>query len=70
MLCILSWRRFWVCQCSVLAIKTLTVWIHHDSNQYSVKMTSLSAKDKDRVRAFWAKIAPKTEDIGAEALAR
>ncbi|XP_049417900.1 hemoglobin embryonic subunit alpha-like isoform X2 [Epinephelus fuscoguttatus] len=33
-------------------------------------MASLSAKDKDRVRAFWAKVAPKSEDIGAEALAR
>ncbi|XP_042361620.1 hemoglobin embryonic subunit alpha-like [Plectropomus leopardus] len=33
-------------------------------------MTTLSAKDKDRVKAFWAKIAPKSEDIGAEALSR
>ncbi|KAM9493938.1 hemoglobin embryonic subunit alpha-like [Clarias gariepinus] len=31
---------------------------------------SLSAKDKDAIKAFWAKIAPKTEEIGSEALYR
>ncbi|KAB5586962.1 hypothetical protein PHYPO_G00007510 [Pangasianodon hypophthalmus] len=31
---------------------------------------SLSAKDKDAIKAFWAKIAPKAEDIGADALFR
>ncbi|XP_013879712.1 hemoglobin embryonic subunit alpha [Austrofundulus limnaeus] len=33
-------------------------------------MTSLSAKDKDTVKAFWAKIAPKAGDIGRDALGR
>ncbi|XP_068192524.1 hemoglobin embryonic subunit alpha-like [Antennarius striatus] len=33
-------------------------------------MTSLTEKDKARVRAFWSKIAPKSEDIGAEAICR
>nr|3BCQ_A Chain A, Alpha-chain hemoglobin [Brycon cephalus]3BCQ_C Chain C, Alpha-chain hemoglobin [Brycon cephalus] len=31
---------------------------------------SLSDKDKDSIKAFWAKISPKAEDIGADALAR
>ncbi|XP_073350345.1 hemoglobin embryonic subunit alpha [Pagrus major] len=31
---------------------------------------SLTAKDKDVVRAFWAKIAAKADDIGADALSR
>ncbi|XP_072225503.1 hemoglobin embryonic subunit alpha [Leuresthes tenuis] len=33
-------------------------------------MTSLTAKDKDTVRAFWAKVSAKAEDIGKDALAR
>uniref|UniRef100_A0A3P9I9D0 Globin domain-containing protein n=1 Tax=Oryzias latipes TaxID=8090 RepID=A0A3P9I9D0_ORYLA len=33
-------------------------------------MTSLSAKDKDAVKAFWAKISSKATDIGADALGR
>ncbi|XP_044188489.1 hemoglobin embryonic subunit alpha-like [Thunnus albacares] len=33
-------------------------------------MTSLTAKDKSAVKAFWAKIAPKADDIGADALSR
>ncbi|KAM9746072.1 hemoglobin embryonic subunit alpha-like [Menidia menidia] len=33
-------------------------------------MTSLTPKDKDAVRAFWAKAATKAEDIGTDALAR
>ncbi|NP_001265827.1 hemoglobin embryonic subunit alpha-like isoform X1 [Oryzias latipes] len=33
-------------------------------------MTSLSAKDKDVVKAFWAKISSKATDIGADALGR
>ncbi|XP_042248003.1 hemoglobin embryonic subunit alpha [Thunnus thynnus] len=33
-------------------------------------MTSLTAKDKSVVKAFWAKIAPKADDIGADALSR
>ncbi|KAM9779696.1 hemoglobin embryonic subunit alpha-like [Neosynchiropus ocellatus] len=33
-------------------------------------MTSLTAKDKDVVRAFWAKVSGKSEDIGKEALSR
>ncbi|KAI4895000.1 hypothetical protein NFI96_002090 [Prochilodus magdalenae] len=31
---------------------------------------SLSAKDKDAVKGFWAKVAPKAEDIGTDALSR
>ncbi|XP_029015695.1 hemoglobin subunit alpha-2-like [Betta splendens] len=33
-------------------------------------MTSLSAKDKDTVRAFWAKVPGKEELIGADVLSR
>ncbi|XP_029945164.1 hemoglobin embryonic subunit alpha-like [Salarias fasciatus] len=31
---------------------------------------SLSAKDKDTVKTFWAKVAPRAGDIGADALSR
>lgn len=31
---------------------------------------SLSAKDKAVVKDLWAKVAPKADDIGAEALGR
>lgn len=31
---------------------------------------SLTAKDKETVKAFWAKVAPKAEDIGQDALSR
>ncbi|KAM9393181.1 hemoglobin subunit alpha-1-like [Pholidichthys leucotaenia] len=33
-------------------------------------MTSLSAKDKDRVRAFWAKVSGKEDEIGSDAFSR
>ncbi|XP_030262291.1 hemoglobin embryonic subunit alpha-like [Sparus aurata] len=33
-------------------------------------MTSLTAKDKDRVKTFWAQVSGKVEDIGSEAMAR
>ncbi|XP_018560555.1 hemoglobin embryonic subunit alpha [Lates calcarifer] len=33
-------------------------------------MTTLTAKDKDAVRAFWAKVSGKSEDIGKQSLAR
>uniref|UniRef100_A0A3B4XLG8 Hemoglobin subunit epsilon 1 n=1 Tax=Seriola lalandi dorsalis TaxID=1841481 RepID=A0A3B4XLG8_SERLL len=33
-------------------------------------MTSLTAKDKETVRAFWAKVSGKAEDIGKDALNR
>ncbi|XP_039979601.1 hemoglobin subunit alpha-2 [Xiphias gladius] len=33
-------------------------------------MTSLSAKDKNTVKAFWAKVSAKAEDIGTDALSR
>ncbi|KAM3598373.1 uncharacterized protein V6R79_017141 [Siganus canaliculatus] len=33
-------------------------------------MTSLTAKDKETVKAFWTKIDSKTEDIGTAALNR
>ncbi|XP_046893316.1 hemoglobin subunit alpha-2-like [Hypomesus transpacificus] len=31
---------------------------------------SLSSKDKATVKAFWAKVAPKTEEVGSDALSR
>ncbi|XP_028267200.1 hemoglobin embryonic subunit alpha-like [Parambassis ranga] len=31
---------------------------------------SLNAKDKDAVRQLWAKVSPKAEDIGCDALSR
>lgn len=33
-------------------------------------MTSLTAKDKATVKAFWAKVSGKAEDIGKDAVAR
>ncbi|XP_054462898.1 hemoglobin embryonic subunit alpha-like [Anoplopoma fimbria] len=33
-------------------------------------MTTLTAKDKEAVRAFWAKVSGKAGDIGTEAVAR
>ncbi|XP_031168737.1 hemoglobin embryonic subunit alpha-like [Sander lucioperca] len=33
-------------------------------------MTTLTAKDKDAVRTFWAKVSGKEEDIGTDAVAR
>ncbi|KAM4531208.1 hemoglobin embryonic subunit alpha-like [Odontesthes bonariensis] len=33
-------------------------------------MTTLTAKDKDTVRAFWSKVSSKSADIGMDALAR
>ncbi|XP_069571695.1 hemoglobin embryonic subunit alpha-like [Brachyistius frenatus] len=33
-------------------------------------MTSLTSKDKDTVKAFWAKVVGKSEDIGTDALCR
>ncbi|XP_035036796.1 hemoglobin embryonic subunit alpha-like [Hippoglossus stenolepis] len=33
-------------------------------------MTTLTAKDKETVKAFWAKMASKAQDIGADALNR
>ncbi|XP_069381749.1 hemoglobin embryonic subunit alpha-like [Paralichthys olivaceus] len=33
-------------------------------------MASLTAKDKDAVKAFWAKISSKSQDIGADSLNR
>ncbi|MEQ2256591.1 hypothetical protein ILYODFUR_025665 [Ilyodon furcidens] len=33
-------------------------------------MTSLTAKDKNTVKAFWAKISPNAAAIGADALSR
>ncbi|KAL6457321.1 hypothetical protein MHYP_G00342840 [Metynnis hypsauchen] len=31
---------------------------------------SLTAKNKDTIKSFWAKVAPKAEDIGTDALSR
>ncbi|XP_030591141.1 hemoglobin embryonic subunit alpha-like [Archocentrus centrarchus] len=36
----------------------------------AITMTSLSAKDKTTVKAFWAKVAGREEDIGCEAISR
>uniref|UniRef100_A0A8C6TD62 Globin domain-containing protein n=1 Tax=Neogobius melanostomus TaxID=47308 RepID=A0A8C6TD62_9GOBI len=36
----------------------------------TAKMTSLTAKDKDRVRTFWKLAGPVSDDIGRDALAR
>ncbi|KAI3359686.1 hypothetical protein L3Q82_014069 [Scortum barcoo] len=33
-------------------------------------MASLTAKDKEAVRGFWAKVSSKAEDIGCDAVAR
>ncbi|XP_034449432.1 hemoglobin embryonic subunit alpha-like [Hippoglossus hippoglossus] len=33
-------------------------------------MTTLTAKDKETVKAFWAKMASKAQDVGADALNR
>uniref|UniRef100_A0A3P9K7M9 Globin domain-containing protein n=1 Tax=Oryzias latipes TaxID=8090 RepID=A0A3P9K7M9_ORYLA len=33
-------------------------------------MTFGSAKDKEIVKAFWTKLAPKADDVGADALSR
>lgn len=38
--------------------------------EHSTKKMSLNAKDKDVVKAFWAKVAPKADDIGQDALSR
>lgn len=42
---------------------------HFNLEQSAHKM-SLTAKDKDVVRAFWGKIAGKADDIGSDALSR
>ena len=34
------------------------------------KMTSLTAKDKSTVLAFWAKVSSKADDIGMDAISR
>ena len=42
----------------------------HSNLEQSAHKMSLTAKDKDTVRAFWAKIAGKADDIGNDALSR
>lgn len=44
--------------------------LHRGIRSNQTKMTSLSIKDKDKVRAFWTKIASSKEEIGANALCR
>lgn len=34
------------------------------------KMTSLTPRDKEAVKAFWAKVSKSSDDIGANALSR
>lgn len=50
--------------------KLLKHCLHFGSRTNRIKMTSLTAKDKDTVRAFWAKVDSKKEDIGVGALCR
>ena len=51
--------------------KTLTVFTAY-CTQLTIRdnMTSLTAKDKETVKAFWAKVSSKAEDIGKDALGR
>lgn len=44
--------------------------LHCGIRTNKIKMTSLSTKDKDTVRAFWGKLAVKREEVGASALCR
>lgn len=44
--------------------------LHRGIRTNKLKMTSLTAKDKDTVRTFWAKIASRKDEIGANALCR
>lgn len=41
-----------------------------DVKNWTRAAMSLSAKDKAVVKDLWAKVAPKADDIGAEALGR
>ena len=53
-----------------LEYKTPTVWADYANSLTTDKMTSLTAKDKETVKAFWATMASKAGDIGADALHR
>lgn len=45
--------------------------LHHSGIRTNkLKMTTLTLKDKDTVRLFWGMLAPKREEIGANALCR
>lgn len=62
-----------MCPCSVSSIKSpslLKLITAFSDSQSTGKMTSLTAKDKDRVKTFWAQVSGKVEDIGSEAMAR
>ena len=50
--------------------KTPKVWADNANSLTTDTMTSLTAKDKETVKAFWAKMASKAQDIGADALNR
>ncbi|XP_041634435.1 hemoglobin embryonic subunit alpha-like [Cheilinus undulatus] len=56
----------------ILGYKNLHRLAHQYSQQQSNqgKMTSLTEKDKATVRAFWAKVSPRAQDIGTDALSR
>ena len=57
-----------MCLCSVSDIKPFTD--HSSKLTIRDNMTSLTAKDKETVKAFWAKVSSKAEDIGKDALGR
>lgn len=62
-----------MCPCSVSSIKSpsqLKLITAFSDSQSTGKMTSLTAKDKDRVKTFWAQVSGRSEEIGSEALAR
>lgn len=61
-----------VCPCPVVCIKTPhgSDRSQHFNLEQSAHKMSLTAKDKDTVKAFWAKIAGKADDIGTDALSR
>uniref|UniRef100_A0A672FL48 Hemoglobin embryonic subunit alpha n=1 Tax=Salarias fasciatus TaxID=181472 RepID=A0A672FL48_SALFA len=57
----------WVCTCFVADIKGPR---RASSSHTSSKMTTLTVRDKDTIRAFWAKISTHAPDIGKDALSR
>ncbi|AWP19128.1 putative KN motif and ankyrin repeat domain-containing protein 2-like [Scophthalmus maximus] len=69
--CSPSWRWSRVCLRSVSSIKPPRgLSSSQQTSQTTGKMTSLTVKDKETVKAFWAKVSGKSEDIGKDALAR
>ncbi|XP_034396171.1 hemoglobin subunit alpha-1-like [Cyclopterus lumpus] len=46
------------------------VWADRHSTEQASRKMSLNAKDKEAVRAFWAKVSGKAGEIGTDALSR